>query len=177
MRLAAGLVFSLLIALPVQAQMDFRAEAVSSFEIAERKVEALAEVLTEDQYAWRPAEGVRSIEEALRHVAGTNYWMLTQLGCAIPAETGFTGDYASVVAFEAKSGREETIEVLGASFEHLKRCAAGVADDRLDAPVDLFGTPGTGRGYLMLTSTHLHEHLGQLVTYARVNGVVPPWSS
>ncbi|MFT5145108.1 MAG: putative damage-inducible protein DinB [Rhodothermales bacterium] len=157
--------------------MDFRDEAVSSFEVAEGKMNGLAEVFSAEQYTWRPGAGVRSVEEVMRHVAGTNYWMMTQVGCEVPAETGFTADYSSVVEFEAQTGREEAIAILAASFQHLKACVKGVSDEQLNADVNMFGTPGTGLGYLMFTSTHLHEHLGQAVGYARVNGVVPPWSS
>ncbi|MBO6576643.1 MAG: DinB family protein [Rhodothermales bacterium] len=177
MKQAFGLLLLLFVANGAMAQMDFRQETIASFEIAQNKVIGLAEVLTDDQYAWRPAEGVRSVEEVIRHIAGTNYWMLTQMGCQPPAETGFTGDYSSVVAFETAHGRPETETVLAASFVHLRACTEAISDERLAQDMDLFGTPGSGQGYLMLTSTHLHEHLGQLVAYARMNGVVPPWSN
>jgi uncharacterized damage-inducible protein DinB len=49
-------------------------------------------------------------------------------------------------------------------------------DARLDEKIDLFGTSTTVRGLWILTTTHMHEHLGQLVAYARSNGIVPPWS-
>ena len=177
MHRALGLAVTLFVASPAIAQMSFQAETASSVEVAAAKVTALAGAFADAQYAWRPADGVRSVEEAFRHIAGTNYWMLTRMGCDIPEETGFTADYNTVVVFEGKSGREETEQVLAASFEHLKSCTLAITDAQLDAAMDLFGNPGTGRGYLMLTSTHLHEHLGQVVAYARSNGVVPPWSN
>jgi uncharacterized damage-inducible protein DinB len=177
MRIAFTVVASLLAVGPAFGQMDFRDEAVSSFEAAEGKMNGLAEAFSAELYAWRPGVGVRSVEEVIRHVAGTNYWMLTQIGCEVPAESGFTSDYNSVVEFEARTAREDAIATLAASFERLKACVGGISDEQLDADVNMFGTPGTGRGYLMFTSTHLHEHLGQAVAYARVNGVVPPWSS
>ncbi len=51
---------------------------------------------------------------------------------------------------------------------------AGVSEERLSTEMNMFGTPGTGRSYLLLTVAHLHEHLGQVVAYARFNDVVPP---
>jgi len=52
-----------------------------------------------------------------------------------------------------------------------------VADARLGEPTKLFGQDSTVRAAMLLFVTHMHEHLGQLVAYARSNGVVPPWSA
>jgi hypothetical protein len=46
----------------------------------------------------------------------------------------------------------------------------------LEKPVKMFGTQTTERGVLLTTISHLHEHLGQSIAYARTNGVAPPWS-
>ena len=53
---------------------------------------------------------------------------------------------------------------------------ADTPEDKLDAPLDLFGNKTTTRGMWISTTTHLHEHLGQLIAYARSRNVVPPWS-
>jgi uncharacterized damage-inducible protein DinB len=42
--------------------------------------------------------------------------------------------------------------------------------------VDFFGTKTTARGLLTYVDTHIAEHMGQLVAYCRMNGIVPPWS-
>jgi len=42
--------------------------------------------------------------------------------------------------------------------------------------VKLFGTDMTKQGALMHLLEDQHEHLGQSIAYARINGVVPPWS-
>ena len=41
----------------------------------------------------------------------------------------------------------------------------------------VFGNDNTERAAFMMALNHLHEHLGQSVAYARMNGVVPPWST
>ena len=51
-----------------------------------------------------------------------------------------------------------------------------LADAKLDAPMKMFGQETTLRSSWVMTVTHLHEHLGQLIAYARSNKVVPPWS-
>ena len=53
---------------------------------------------------------------------------------------------------------------------------AAAPADKLDAPMKIFGTETTARATWISTTTHLHEHLGQLIAYARSNKVVPPWS-
>ena len=53
---------------------------------------------------------------------------------------------------------------------------AGVPDATLNEPIEVFGQKNTGRGMWIMAATHLHEHLGQLIAYARANNVTPPWS-
>jgi hypothetical protein len=52
----------------------------------------------------------------------------------------------------------------------------GVSDAKLAEPLDVFGQKTTHRRLWISTATHLHEHLGQLIAYARSNNVTPPWS-
>ena len=69
-----------------------------------------------------------------------------------------------------------TIAELTSSFDHLKRAMAQVPASRLNETMKVFGQDFTVRSFLLLATTHLHEHLGQMIAYARSNGVVPPWS-
>ena len=62
------------------------------------------------------------------------------------------------------------------SFAFLKKAMSDTPDAKLDAAVDLFGNKSSTRGVWIMTTTHLHEHLGQLVSYARMQQIVPPWS-
>ena len=55
--------------------------------------------------------------------------------------------------------------------------ATGLNDADLEKPIKMFGYDTTHRGALMTALNHLHEHLGQSIAYARMNGVVPPWSA
>ena len=62
------------------------------------------------------------------------------------------------------------------SFMHLRHAIANVPDGDLDAMTRMFGQEVTKRQALSTAVTHLHEHLGQAIAYARMNGVTPPWS-
>ena len=72
--------------------------------------------------------------------------------------------------------RDEIIAELEKSFAFLKESIGVDSDDKLDAAIEMFGQKSTTRGMWLSTATHLHEHLGQLIAYARSNNVTPPWS-
>jgi len=150
---------------PAVAQ-GFKAEFVANLDEVQEKIMELAESVPADRYGWRPAPDVRSVSEVYMHIAGGNYFLATFLGVKPPK---MSGDIEKDVTRKA-----EVLGELRKSFEHLRAAAAGVAD--LDKPVKMFGAPTTYRGVLMTVLSHLHEHLGQSIAYARMNGVVPPWS-
>jgi len=142
------------------------------------KLDQLSDAIPADKYDWRPGEGVRSVEEVLRHLAAENYFLPTIAGVAAPAATGIkNGDYASVQAYEGKKlGKADAIKDLDDSFAFLRAAMSGTDQAFLDRSMQVFGSQMTGLQLWVMATTHLHEHLGQLIAYARTNNVVPPWS-
>jgi hypothetical protein len=163
---------------PVVAQGrsdDLRAELLQDVDVLEREVVGLAEAMGAGQYSWTPMEGVRTVGQVYLHVAGTNYFFPTLVGVVPPSGSGVTASYQSVEALEAAGGtKEEIVAELRDSFRHLKAALAQTPD--LNRSVDFFGRPATARRVWLEAITHIHEHLGQSVAYARANHVVPPWS-
>ena len=99
------------------------------------------------------------------------------LGFSPDPSTGITSDYATGVAFESRNlPKDSVVAELRRSFEFLKQSLGNATPSSMTAPVTMFGQPFTGQSAWILTVTHLHEHLGQLIAYARTNGVKPPWS-
>jgi len=145
--------------------VGFRAEFTANLDDVQGKILALANETPADKFAWRPEKGVRSISEVYMHIAGANYLLSTFLGVDAPKKNG---DMEKNVTKKAA-----VIAELRRSFDHL-RAAANTSD--LDAPVKMFGRTTTHQGVMLTMLTHLHEHLGQSIAYARMNGVVPPWS-
>jgi uncharacterized damage-inducible protein DinB len=145
---------------------------------AERKIMALAKAIPADKWDWRPAPGTRSIGEVLKHVAADNYLLPAAVGSAPDAATGIKGDdYKTAEAYEKRTmDHATTIAELEKSFAHLRGTLQGTTEARLAESIPLFGRQVTVQRTWILTATHLHEHLGQLIAYARSNGVVPPWS-
>ena len=143
----------------------------------EQKVMGLARAIPADKYGWRPGPGVRSVGEVLLHVAADNYLLPAMLGHPAAPATGIKGDdFKTAQTFERRQlSRDSTIAELQRSFAHLKASLSSTRADRLAAPISAFGQPSTVQRMWVATATHLHEHLGQLIAYARSNNVVPPW--
>jgi len=148
------------------APAGFKAEFFVNLDDAQEKIMDLAESVPADKYGWRPGPDVRSISEVFMHIAGGNYFLSTFLGAEAPK---MNGDMEKSVTRKA-----DVIAELKRSFEHLRNAVNAVGD--LEKPVKMFGTQTTHRGVLVTMLSHLHEHLGQSIAYARMNGVVPPWS-
>ena len=143
----------------------------------EQKVMSLAKAMPDSTFGWRPAPGVRSTGEVFQHIAADNYFLPVLLDKAAPAETGITKDFKTAMAFEKRPmDKAAVVAELEKSFAFLRSAMASTTEAQLNATVDMFGQKNTGRGVWLLTSGHLHEHLGQLIAYARSNKVTPPWS-
>ena len=172
---AASLV---LLASAAAAQTGVMADMLQDVGQVEQKLVGLARAMPADKYDWRPGEGVRSVGEVFQHVASDNYLLAAGAGTAAPTATGIKAeDYNTAVAYEGrKLGRDAIIAELEASFAHLKKAMAASPDSRLGEKVSLFGGSMTIQQLWLLEVTHIHEHLGQSIAYARANGVVPPWS-
>ncbi len=145
--------------------------------VVKNKLLGLAEAIPEEAYDWRPGEGVRSIRETLLHVAADNYFIPMALGAEPPTSSGITGDYQSIRRFEGQAlSKDDVVDAVRVSFQHLQRVLEEASPMSVGDEVDLFGRPSTVQKTWILTATHLHEHLGQMIAYARSNDVVPPWS-
>lgn len=156
----------------------YAAAIARDLEQVEQKLVGLAEAIPEEQWGWRPGEGVRSIGEVFMHVAADNYFIPAMVGAEAPAETGIRGDdFNTAVAYERRTmNKPQTIEAMRASFAHVRGIAATLSHDDLHASHSFFGNEMSGIQIWLLTATHLHEHLGQSIAYARSVGVAPPWS-
>ncbi len=134
------------------------------------KFVGLAEAMPQDAYDWRPGDGVRSVAEVFTHIAMANYGLPGMMGLE-------AGDMMmSAEEFQAQTDKDQIVAHLQRAFDHLASQVESVPDGRLDESLSYFGMQGTVRSFMLLLATHCHEHLGQSIAYARVNGVTPPWS-
>ena len=135
----------------------------------QKQIASLAEAFSEDQYDWRPADGVRSVREAILHVAGTNYYIASKLGFPPPEDV-------DVMAIGQITGKENVINALNKSFDFVIDKLDKISSDDFGKEVDLGFAKMSTISSMLLVLDHCGEHKGQLIAYARSNGVVPPWS-
>lgn len=148
----------------------FRAEFLNELAGVEKRFVGLAEAMPADKYTWRPAAGVRSVSEVYMHVAAANYNIPRVLGTPPPAGFDARGFDTSVTE------KAKVIETLKNSFVHLRQAVLNLSDADAEKKLKWFGAENTYRGVLLFIIRHMAEHLGQSIAYARINGVVPPWT-
>ena len=130
----------------------------------------LAEAIPADKYGWRPGPGVRSVSEVIMHVALANYGLLSVTGPKLPADWK-PGLETSVTA------KPEVIDWLKRSQEAVKTAHLHVKPSDLARKIaDRDYRGATVDGMYLRIIVHANEHMGQLVAYARMNQIVPPWS-
>lgn len=159
-----------LAAAPVGAQAAFRAEFLTAYGTTESKFTQLAEATPWDKYSFKPSKDVRSTCEVFMHIAVDNYLLGGAVGLTMPAE--MKGPNAEKCLAE----KAKVIATMKASFAAFNAAVKAMKDADLEGKYTLFGTSQTKRAWLLGTATHAGEHLGQLIAYSRMNGIVPPWS-
>jgi uncharacterized damage-inducible protein DinB len=176
MRFRAPLaLIALLLAAPAHAQI--MGAFHKDLNEVQSKFLQLANAMPDASLDWRPGPGVRSVREVFLHVASDNYLIPIFMGKPAPAATGITSDYATATAYEKKAlTKAQIVAELTASFAHVHQGLAVTTDNNLTENIKMFGQDFTRGGAAILLVTHLHEHLGQAIAYARSNKVVPPWS-
>lgn len=133
------------------------------------QVVQLAEAFSEEQYSWRPAEGVNSVGEALLHVAQANYYLALKMGFPPP-------EGVDMMELSKITGKDNIIATLKKSNEFVLSKIMMVQNEELSEEVDFGFAKMNKMGGLLAMMEHNGEHKGQLIAYARSNGVVPPWS-
>jgi hypothetical protein len=152
------------------------ADLLKDVECLETKFVGLAEAIPENKYNWQP-DSARSVRRVLLHVAADNYVLPAMLGYTPDPAVGVTSDYNTGVAFENRNlAKDSVVAELRRSFAFIKQSLGSASASSMSTPITMFGESYTGQSGWILAVTHIHEHLGQLIAYARTNGVKPPWS-
>jgi len=148
----------------------FLSDFLKTYNGATGKVTQLAEAIPQGKYDWRPAEGIRSVQESILHIAQANYFFLTFLGAEAP-------EGIDLQNFDKSGGsKEEVIAKFNKSVENTTAFLGNIDESVFDEKVDFFGNEMTKRQIILTIGEHAAEHLGGLIAYARSNDVVPPWS-
>jgi|ERR1051326_570511 uncharacterized damage-inducible protein DinB len=155
----------------------FRRDLLDPLNHAERELLALAKAIPKDKYSWRPGKSVRSVGEVYQHIANGNNLILT-FTAAKPLDRKALNE---MIAMNAKleqtvTDKDQIIANMKESFDRARATIMQMSQADMDRAVKFFGTDGTMRGVLISITNHAHEHLGQSIAYARMMGIVPPWS-
>jgi uncharacterized damage-inducible protein DinB len=155
------------------ASFNVRQAAVAELQEAQQELVSLAQVVPADKYTWRPAEGVRSVAEVYLHICVANYFLTQLIG--VPPKPGFKAQ-----GFEkSTTDKAQIIDQLIQSFAYAENGISSLSDADLSKPSGWHGYPGypTVGDVVLHIVAHAHEHLGQSIAYARMNGIVPPWTA
>ena len=131
---------------------------------------ALAEATPADKFAWRPAPGVRSTSEVYMHIVMANFYLLSVTGPKMPADLKEGMD-------KTVTSKVDVISWLKRSLDAVKQAHLAEAPKDLERKVHIADRDATVDGMYLRIIVHANEHMGQLVAYARMTGVVPPWSN
>jgi len=138
-----------------------------------KKVMALANAIPADKYSWKPAEGVRTISEALMHIANEYYvYVPMSVGGNPPADFGNPREV--MPKNEKITAKADVIAQLEKAWAHTQAQMAAADASKMTGKYGRFGMTIDDAGFVM--TGDLHEHLGQLIAYARSVGVKPPWT-
>jgi uncharacterized damage-inducible protein DinB len=134
-----------------------------------RQLLQLAEATPETKFTWRPAPGVRSISEVYMHLALGNFWLLEQAGAKSSVDL-------SKLPKDAETSITKKADVMQWLKTSLDAVGKGYQSADRQKKLQFFGKEALADGVFLRILLHNNEHMGQSIAYARMNGVVPPWS-
>ena len=158
-----------------ESALEIRKRFLTDLDTLQSKFLALAEAIPAEKYAWRPAPSVRSIGEAFMHVA-SEYYVYAPMAYGATRSPLIPRGPDAFKTFEAKSTKPDAVKHLKEGFTYMKQQLEGLDPAAITGTKKLFGGDHTIVETSFIMSGDLHEHLGQLIAYARMNGIAPPWS-
>jgi len=147
-----------------------RDEMLGQFSRSSDKMTQLSEAVPAELYGWSPGEGVMTVARVYAHIAHYNFMYLAEnLGITAPEGVDWEN-------LESLTDKTDITAALRGSIAHVKEQVGAMTEDDLTATTVLYGREVPGWAVLVQLVAHMNEHVGQSVAYARVNGIVPPWS-
>jgi uncharacterized damage-inducible protein DinB len=126
-----------------------------------------AEKMPEENYSFKPVPEVRTYGQIVAHIADAQYMMCS-------AALGETREPAQVE--KTKTTKADIVAALQDSIKYCDKAFEGLTDAKGAELVKMFGRERPRLGALLSNTTHTNEHYGNLVTYLRIKGIVPPSS-
>jgi uncharacterized damage-inducible protein DinB len=152
-----------------QGQLQKEASGLITF--ASSQTQQLAQAFPADKFSWSPGTGIRSVSETFAHIIATNYMFASRLGATVPADVKMES-----LEKDLKT-KDAIVAELKRSFDLIISTVKNTKDDMLPKKVEFpFQGEYTGMSAILIEVGHANEHLGQLIAYARMNNITPPWN-
>jgi uncharacterized damage-inducible protein DinB len=149
---------------------DLKGQSLVDLQVVQKKFVDLANAVPADKFNWRPSADSRSFAEVFLHVSGERYQILALGGTEPPA--GFDGKTYE----KSTTDRAKIVEELNKSWEFTQKAINGMTNADFARAIPKLGPQANAGDVIYILVADAHEHLGQVVAYARVNGIVPPWT-
>ena len=163
--------FALLFSIHCFGQGQFQKESVGSLTFVSGHVMKLADAIPSEKYSYTPQAGVRTVGEVCAHIVSANYFFASKLGAKIPADVKM-----ETIEKDLKT-KDVLTKELKRSYEIVIDAIKNTQDASLKNKIELpFPGDYTAMTAVLIVLGHSNEHLGQLIAYARMNGITPPWS-
>jgi uncharacterized damage-inducible protein DinB len=152
------------------APVGFRAEFLHQFDLSMAKVIALAEAVPAETYPRRPVPAVMPLARTFAHIARFNYeYPARDMGISTPADIDSD-------TLERVAEKRAVVALLRRSADHVRQVVRRMPESQLGQVTTHYGRRVPQWAVLLQLLAHMDDHLGQSIAYARVSGVVPPWS-
>jgi uncharacterized damage-inducible protein DinB len=165
---STGLAFAVLIAVaPAYAADPLSAGQKGLYEGITNNIIRAAEKMPEDNYSFKPSPDVRTFGQLVGHVAEYQYVFCSGAAGEKPPVTGIEN---------SKTSKADLVQALKDGYAYCDKIYAGMTDSKL---ADMGTVEGRSRAILTILTVnigHNDEHYGNMVTYLRIKGIVPPSS-
>ena len=138
-----------------------------TYDVVKSYITKSADMVPQDKYSYQPTKEVRTMGQLFGHIANSAT-MICSTASGMKAPAG--GDAEKLTA------KADLQKALADAFAFCDHTFTMVTAANANEPVDLFGMKHTRAGAFAFNNAHLFEHYGNLVTYLRLNGMVPPSS-
>jgi uncharacterized damage-inducible protein DinB len=150
---------------------DMKGQSLADLQVVQNKMVALVNAIPADKMTWRPSPDSRSFAEVFLHVAGERYQILG-LGGAVPP-ANFDGKTYE----KSTTDKAQLVAELNRTWDFAQKTINAMSNADFAKPVPKLGPEANAGDVVYILVADAHEHLGQLVAYARENGIVPPWTA
>ena len=148
-----------------KSQLVATSQAV--YAVAKNDVLRSADKIPGNLWSFQPTPEVRTVAQLFAHIADGQYEF-----CSLPAE----GKQVDKAIEKTAKTNAEIVAAVKAAFAYCDDAYAKMTDASAAETVTFFGRPMTKMGIMDFNTAHTMEHYGNLVTYMRINGIVPPSS-